>query len=386
MKQIMAILLCLALCLVWTGCGSADNSPADTTASPTAPSDPPEAAKQSMHSVSMVSVSLDTLADDGGVLFTRAYQTILVTAAQTSVADAIEADLNSKINTALSNSDQLESIARSEYTGQADWYPYFVDIRYTPTRIDSTVFSLFGNHSSHSGGNHPALATRSVTYDLRDGSELSLPDILAPETDVAELAELVNLSLSLSDANLWYDYEDTVAELFAGKNGPVDNWYFSQTGLCFHFAPFMIGPYSSGTVIATVPYEKLTGVVQDRFLPSAPVNSAGSIYIKPFDSAAEPATVTLELDPDGIAAVLYCDNTVTNVRIESGAWSNDGARFIPTATVFAADTMGIHHAIALRRNPTDENASLRLVYDSGDQQITAFIKADTDGNTIVLSK
>ena len=197
---------------------------------------------------------------------------------------------------------------------------------------------------------------------------------------------MVNWQLSLSEANLWYDYETTVSDLFAGKNGPVTNWYFSQSGLCFHFAPFVIGPYSSGTIIATIPYEKLSGVMHDHFLPQTPAPSSGSIYVRSFDAGTDAPSVLLELDAEGTAALLCCDGTVYDVRIETGTWSRDGQRFVPAATVFTADKMEISHTVALRADLTGTDTALQLIYNSDGQQISAFIRLDAEGNTVVLSK
>lgn len=392
MRKLLAVLLCICISLAWAGCTApATNDPAATTvpSDPSSPSEPdePSAPRQPMHAISMVTVKEDTQAQDGTVIFTQSYQRIRLNLGQSTAAQSIENDLQKKISTALSNAAELESIAQDDYSGQSGWTPYFTDIRYTPTRIDQSVLSLFSNYSSHSGGNHPALVTQSVTYDLSTGQVLKLDDILTDNCTNSQLIELVNQALSPSSEDLWYDYETTVTDHFSAKLGSITNWYFSRTGLCFHFAPFMIAPYSSGTIIAAISYEQLDGIVQQKYLPADQPAATGSMYVEEYDDSEPQLTdlAQLELSSNGTAVLLHPDATVNDVRIETGTWSSDGLRYIPFSTVFAADSMDTSSGILLTADLSSNNTVLRLIYHSGGQEVTAFIGYDETGKAVVLS-
>lgn len=390
MKKILAVLLCICMGLVWVGCSAPSAGNSDLTNSPSVSTAPenPDALRQNMHALSMVSISQDTPAQDGTVIFTRTYQNISLTLDRTNVAQAITSDLKTRIDTALANCAELEDFARDAYTGQDDWMPYFAYIQYTPTRLDGAVLSLFGNHSSHSGGNHPTLSTQSVTYDLTTGQMLKLGDILAKDCTNAQLISLVNQALSPSSEDLWYDYETIIEDLFSPDRNKITNWYFSRTGLCFHFSPFTIAPYSAGTIVATIPYERLTNILLEKYLPTEHPAATGSMYAQihrgEIDQMTQLAQVTL--DPAGASVLIYPDDTVCDVRIETGFLSSDSSRFIPSATVFAADVMDRSCGIVLTADLAAEENLLRLVYHTGAQEISALITLSSDGSTVLLTE
>lgn len=397
MKKLFAALLCLCLALTGTACGAPakDMGSELVTTSPddlimTSPSDPyhPETLPQPMHAISMVPVSVDTLADDGTVIFSRSYQRIQLVLNGTDIESAIKANLEKRMNNALSGAAEIEGYARDAYAGQDNWSPYFVDVRCTPTRIDQSVISLFCNYSSHSGGNHPVLATESVTYDLSTGKVLKLSEILTEGYSGADLSTLISTVLAPNSDELYYDYETILQDIFSVNLNNISNWYFSRTGLCFHFEPYEIAPYSSGTITATLPYGELDGVLRPQYMPDTQLEATGSMYAEAFlDDDLERFTflAEVELDPDGTEILLHTDDTVTDVRIEAGTWSSDGSRYIPMSTVFAADAVGLGNGILITADLSDEAPALRLVYRSGDQEVSAFIIYAEEGDAILLA-
>lgn len=386
MKRILAILLCLCMILMGSGCsGSGNNDTVSTPPPSDSLSDPNEGDTRSMHAVSLIQISEDTLADDGNVIFTRSYQAIDVTMGDPAIAHAIKTSLKGQIDNALESAFELEAIAQSEYTGSDQWISYFTQIHYTPTRIDQAVLSLFVNHSSYSGGTHPSLSTASVTYDLSTGNALTLEDILVDGIDNSSLADLVNQALSPNAEDLWYDYEETISDHFSGNLKDASNWYFSKTGLCFHFEPFMIAPYSAGTIIASIPYDRLDGVLLQKYLPEKQTEADGSISVSTQDrTASTPANIApVEMDANGTALLLCPDGAVNDVRIEIGTWSGSAMRYITTSTIFAADYMDDDCGILLTVDLTNADISLRLTYQSNSQEIQAQITTDSNGNPIL---
>ena len=275
-----------------------------------------------------------------------------------------------------------------DYPNSEYWAPYFINKNYTPTRIDQSVLSLFGNLVTYSGGPHPFLVSESVTYDMTTGDPLTLDDILAAEFPRENLASLIINALSDQVDELHYDYDTSITERFSADCGGITDWYFSRTGLCFHFSPYDIAPYSSGTIIAELPYDTLTDILLEKYFPIKVEDATGSMYAETFlDDDTERFTFTaeVELTEEGSQVLLYSDATVTDVRIETGMWYSDSARYISSATVFAADTIGIGNAIKLSADLSDENSILRLVYRSGDQEVSALIVYDEAGDSILLA-
>lgn len=398
MKKRIALFLCACLTLSAVGCSAPTTAPTvpDDTTAPnviiTSPTDPYQDSTsdltQPMHAVVMPTISENTLTDDGTVIFSRSYQKIQLILNGSGSAQPIADDLQSRIGTALSNASDIEQYAKDEYTSGDSWNPYFIDLIYTPTRIDKAVISLFGNHSSYSGGNHPSLVTESVTYDLTTGKALTLADILVDHYSGEDLSALISTTLAPKADKLSHNYEQTLEGIFSVNLNYITNWYFSRTGLCFHFAPYIIAPYASGTIIAEIPYEMLGDVLKEQYIPAELPKATGSMYAEIYledDSERFPSLSHIELDPDGIQVLLYPDANVTDVRIEAGTWSSDETTYIPVSTIFAADIIGLGNAIVIHADFSEDAPVLRLNYHSDDQEASAFIVYDQEGDSILLA-
>lgn len=397
MKKLFALLLCFALALGTAGCGNAptepDTQPAtfDGTVVISSPTEPyqPQDIVQPMHAIVMPTVTGSTTAADGTVVFTRSYQQIQLILNGTDIEPLIANDLGQRISEALNGSAEMEQDALDSYSADPEyWTAHFIDISYTPTRLDQSVLSLFGNHSSYSGGIHPSLVTESVTYDLSTGSALTLGDILVEDYSGEALSSLIIAALADRAGELCYDYEAILQDRFSRNYGSNTSWYFSRTGLCFHFSPYDIAPYSSGTIIAEIPYESLNGVLKEQYLPAAQLNATGSVYAEMYiEDDAERFSFMAEvtLDDSGTQILLYPDAAVTDVSIESGTWYSDGSQYIPVSTVFAADSVGLGNAILITADLSADAPVLRLNYRSGGQEVSAFIMYDEAGDSVILA-
>lgn len=416
MKRILAILLCVCLAMTAAGCRlwcEVPTQPPATTV-PTSATDPvPTAFTEAtvatepsiditiptapvvtpaipnpIYAIALPRISESVTADDGTVLFTRTYQDVQLTLGDADLVSIITNDFNARISAAQSAATGLEDAAKAAYTPGSYWTPYFIDVSYTPTRIDKAVLSLFGNHTSYGGAAYPTLITESITYDLSGGGVLSLDDILAADYPGSDLCGLIVEALSLKATELYYDFETVLKDRFSGNYRGITSWYFSENGLCFHFAPSDIAPYSSGTVIAEIPYEKLSGILQDTYMPTDKEEPTGSMYAELFlseDLERFSFTADVVLSESGTRIILHPDATVQDVQIESGSWSADGTKYIPTSTVFATDALELGHAIILLADLSENAPTLRLIYRVGNQEASAFIIYDRVGDTVYLA-
>lgn len=246
MKKYILLLLCL--CLLLSGCAAPGPLPAHT---------PP--------SVSTETVTQHTKAEDGTLLLERSYPRFTLTIGDHKITQTIARDLQSRIDGWMALSADLEGYALGEYTAEMGWTKWFARLESQITRLDSQVFSLFFEYSEFTGGNHPSQVTYSVTYDCTTGQALELDQLLTEGYTVPLLSVFVNANLASQAENLYDDYEALVGKAFT--DGDI-HWYLSEEGLCFHFAPYDIGPYSSGTVTAVIPYEQLSSILQEQYLPA----------------------------------------------------------------------------------------------------------------------
>lgn len=394
MKKLVALALGLCLLLGAAGCsdssaplpettppGTVHSEPAETTA----PSAPAEEVTSDMHALVMPTVREDISAEDGTLIFTMSYPNFQVVLNDPALEERITGLLHERLNGILSAAEEIHQSAESDYasTDPEYWYAYSLDVSYTPTRLDQSVLSLFGNRSRYSGGAHPSWVTDSVTYHLQTGEVLELEDILVSGYSKEALCSLVLKSLKDKADTLSHGYEEIITDRFTLQEEQPSRWYFSRTGLCFHFPPYDIAPYSSGTIIAEIPYQELQGLLREDLFPAPASDAAGSMYAQAYTDQTFTCTAEVSLSSTAAPVVLYSDATVTDVRIETGSLLSDRSGFISSGVVFMADALDIGDAILLYADLSDSQQLLRLVYRSGEHEVSSLITQDAAGNVVL---
>ncbi len=373
MKKIFCFILCLILFL--TGCAQQAPAPTDTTAA--AAADTTRIAdilpqQEAMYAVSVPTVSEATKAEDGTVIFSYTYQSMILTLPDPDVAGKIVDDFRAKIKSGTDSANEILSYATDRYDGSSEWTPYLFSITYSPTRMDQGVLSLFGNRVTYSGASHPERLSMSASYDLVTGDVLTLGSIMSAQATTEDFCNLVLEALQTVQAEkqLYSGYESTVKQRFSRDESQDHDWYFSTEGLCFYFIPYEIAPYSSGVITVEIPYEKLAGLLYDGYFPAEWETASGTIHatgldetdITQFSQIAE-----LVLDPDGQMVFLHTDGLLWDVRIEYGAWDTSNTVFTPVYTALFSGTLSPGDAIMLQSN---ELTALRLSYCDGTQTVT----------------
>ena len=394
MKKFLILLIIVCLALNITGCSDKQTHHPPATTVQTAPVDSGNfgASIDSKSTTNICSIVLPTYketvtADDGTTLFTLSYQQTQLLLGNSTLEEKILGDLQTRNGSILSQAAEIEDQAQLDYSAGELWSEYFIDISYVPTRLDRMVLSLFGNSVSYCGGPHPAIATNSVTYDLETGDVLWLVDILTQECTSDTLYQMVLDCLAEQEAVLYYDYADALAERFSKGLHNIPDWYFSRNGLCFHFSPYDIAPYSSGTIIAELPYSELDGILQDKYFPEEVTTATGSVYAGGYSEDVNErfSNITdVSLSENGNEILLYSDAAVIDLRIEAGWRYADNDQYIPRSTVFATNIMDIGDGIHLTSDLNDETMVLRLVYRADGQEYSSFITYDTQSDSVSL--
>ena len=396
MKNIMSFMICICLALQLTGCTF---RPAKQTPPPIAPqtTSADEESRitntadisDTMHSIGLYPMKESIASKDSTPLFSLTYQDIALTLHNDVLEEKIIDDLCARSEPLLKEADEIKTQAQQDCLKTEYCPEYFVDISYTPTRFDGSVLSLFRNTTSYYGGAHPAIVTSSVTYDLRSGEALYLDEVLSSDCTSDDLYQLIVRNLDSQSDDLYYDYVDAVGDRFTGELHSLQNWYFSRSGLCFHFAPYEIAPYSSGTIIAELPYSSLTGVIKEQYFPQKTPEATGSMYANTYaesDKERFNFIADIPLCASGKDILLFPDATVTDLRIETGYRYSDTGQYIATNTIFAANAVTVGDAMHLTADIHNPDSLLRLVYHSNQQEYSAFISYDDTINSVILTK
>ncbi len=272
--------------------------------------------------VSVPTVKETSVHEDGTVLFEYTYQHISLVLDKPASADKIILDFLNRVDATRQQAKSTENLATSAYNGSKNWIPYQHQVIYSPTRIDNKVLSLFGTQVTYSGAIHPDRVCASASYDLKTGDVLTLASIMHKDASLASFCELVLESLKqMSEGDYLYEnYEKTVQKRFSVDPATDEDWYFTQNGLCFYFAPYEIAPYASGIITVEIPYEELGGLLYEPYIPDSKIDVSGAVSVVPFeqvDLTAFEQIGELVTSNTGKMYMIYTDGPIRDVRILS---------------------------------------------------------------------
>lgn len=364
-RGITIILLCCLLLGLLAGCNNNDNTP--TQPSATGPTTKPDEFVKTMVAVSVPATTETVTAKDGAVLFEYTYQHISLVLHRPAVADKVIVDFLKRIDGTRENAESVKASAQAAYNGNSGWAPYLYHVTYSPERVDHSVLSLFGNKIVYTGSNHPDWTCMSANYDLTTGDVLTLSSILTEGADTDNLRALTLESLrTLTEGDYLYeDYADTANQRFTADPETDENWYFTQTGLCFYFAPYEIAPYASGVVAVEIPYEKLTGLLRPEYFPAARAETQGSVTLSSFAGIDfDRFSNIAELVTDNTAEMFmaYTEGNVQDVRILVADQYN-------SYTAFAVYNLSASDGIMIQAT-NEMRAKMSFQYKNGSQIVT----------------
>lgn len=385
MKKFLALIVALA---ILSGCTAIrepvpieTEAPTDAEPTVTTPeiTEPVETEPEPVvEQLPMVAISIPTnvktaAAEDGTVIFRQTSQSMQLTMRDPDVADKIILDFLNRTDAHNQAAADIEAASQTADHSDPAGSIFFYDLIYNPTRIDHSVLSLYGEAVSFSGGNHPQRICTAANYNMVTGDVLTLGSILHHIDSKNTLVDLVLNSLdSIAEEKYLLDgYDDVVRKRFEKDESFDEDWYFTNEGLCFYFAPYEIAPYASGVIVAQIPYSELTGVIADEFFPAEKDLGMGNILTSHIDGAdmdqfTQIAEITI--DQAGEMIFLYTDGILRNVQIHAGAYNAERDVFVSNAVIFSTYTLTPGDALMLKIQISDDMSDLQLTYESGGEQ------------------
>jgi len=372
-KPICALLaIILSFCIA--GCTAISAPPSSSSGNESTQSQPETGETvQPIYQAPMAAVSVPTitenvLADNGTVLFQYTYQNMSLILQDPDVADKIIVDFLNRVDATRETAVSISDMASQYYNGGENWVPYVYHVTYSPTRIDQGVLSLFGTNAVYTGTFHPDRTCVSASYDLVTGDVLTLASIMSATASTDDFCDLVLNSLSeMGEGDYLYEnYQDAVKNRFMIDASQDEAWYFTQTGLCFYFAPYEIAPYSSGVISVEIPYEKLTGLLYDAYFPSERDSAEGTITVQPFAQANLTnfsQIAELIANKNGDMYFAYPTGSVQDVRI----WVSDAAS---SYTIFAAHNLSPGDAIMIQAE-SELLERMSITYKNGQETVSS---------------
>lgn len=382
MKRCLVITIIACLLLTFYGCKS--ESSTETTAytateslQETTDVTPQVTVKQQpMSAVSLPVVTESEIASDGTVIFTNTYQDIALTVPDPDVAEKVIVDFLNRVEKNSDAKSVRDSAVRAYQDSPSSWSAFASKVIYKPMRIDLGILSLSGEALTYQGGAHAQYVTKTVTYDLLTGNVLKSSDIFTQSASSDSLTSLVLEALAEQKSSLFEDYEATVTEKFGASAEQNADWYFSCTGLCYFFSPYEIGPFASGTVVAEIPYSKLTGILKDEYFPSEKESINGKISVQAFGTAdlnkyTQTAEVILNESAEKI--LIYTDTKVDDIRIDQMVPFYANPSYNEPCTIFATGALTPGDAILVHAS---KDTVLSISYTAAGKQVTETISFD----------
>lgn len=399
MKKFCLICLAVATVLSFAGCKN-DDKPLETTvpsakppvtSAPTEPTQNPDIAPvyENMYSVSIPFNIENHHAEDGTTIFTFSYQDILPQHQDREVADKIKLDFTDRIEKSRVNSLSILNLAKAQYSPDAEFTPLSYQVQYDVTRIDQGVLSMFGQilqTSSASGANRSLIA---ANYDMVTGDVLTIGSILYHIDTKDDLAQLVIDQLKeRDDITLFDEYPETVMARFEQDESVDEDFYFSDVGLCFYFAPYEIAPRSSGTVIVEIPYNKLTGVIADAYFPAERIHTTGTISCVAFQEThwEKYEQFTEVVAADSTRVLLTTDSAVQDIRIFEIVSPDDNMMQAQTKNIFATNFLASENAIIFEADFSSTSDYMLSYSVNGTTESFNFTVDDTTGNILLTAQ
>ena len=277
-KRIFALIMALCLVFALAACGQAETeeSPAPAESEEPAGSETPAGTEEPEESEAPGALSaevtleeeLSTVEEDGVT-----YMTAQSVAPNVSIegadeaAQAIASVLAERLTVPQEDIDEYADMAREHYdtldeTERESFGGY--SIRYSAeVKRSEGVLSVLCTRTEYTGGAHDNTSVFGLTFDLSTGALLSAADIAA---DYEGLCAKVEESVAAQAEEL---EEGTITgdlDAYAGGVLDTEKWYLDGKGLVVFAAPDELAPHAAGTIVFTIPYTELEGLLNESLI------------------------------------------------------------------------------------------------------------------------
>lgn len=140
----------------------------------------------------------------------------------------------------------------------------------TVLRADSDLCVFLVNYYVFLGGAHGSYRTEALCFDAKTGELLTLADLTADEAALKDRLLSEMLALAAEDKDNYYSermFEETDPATAFPELLRDGSWYPAQDGFHLFSELYEFGPYAAGITEFLIPYEKLSDVLDARFLP-----------------------------------------------------------------------------------------------------------------------
>ena len=275
---------------------------------------------------SAVSVSYDTQSgelsgEDDEVMCIYEIATPVVTLKSDKASEKISARLNEFQSAYREGADAIRSAALAQMDETSSDAPYEYNCSVSVARGDTAVLSLIYDIYTYSGGTHGYTARTARCFDVQSGDELTLEDITEDAQTLKEFLYGYVLNLAAGE-KYTFEGESIFFEVFNAALTELidgDNWYFANDGLVIFADPYSIASFVQGRIDFVVPYDVLSGLINDKYIPAELEGENGMILAEAGSKDDTPLKVvgSVELEENGSSILLSAEDTVYRVTVST---------------------------------------------------------------------
>lgn len=263
-------------------------------------------------------------------------------------------------------------------------------------RADSRVIAVRYRTNSYSGGAHGIYNDRAYVFRTADGQLLSFDD-LASDRAALEKLVLDNMNETLKNDVRYKPVFDYMTSFNPDQN--LDDslkaliregsWVLDAEGLTVFSDIYEIGSYADGVVRFTVPYEQLSGIMNDTLMP--PEREAdGEIRIMGLNDPGSSAIHLLDkvtVSDDGSEFRVYADGVLYDVSIDSVTYINDDIGFYQTETHWYCSYLS-NAGVQVQTMIPDGMPNLMIRYRDADGALHSYLitQSGLDGSVLLMEE
>lgn len=137
------------------------------------------------------------------------------------------------------------------------------DVKYELLSPPGYIYSIKFNVMGYTdGAAHPYHFSRTVTFNLETGQEITLDELFLPGSNYLQIfSDVSKAELSTRDIGF-------TDEIFSSGADPTPenykNWNITADGLLITFDEYQVAPYAAGAQTVTVPYSALKDVIDPQ--------------------------------------------------------------------------------------------------------------------------
>lgn len=236
------------------------------------------------------------------------------------------------------------------------------------SRLDDNMLSILYSDVNYTGGAHGSYGSFGYTFDLQSGEILSLDKLSG---DTAGLNEfLVQTMLEIAAADPSFPVEDSFLPA-GGREEAFRNllregaWYFDQEGLVIFSTLYELGPYAAGIAEFRIPYEKLAGKIDERYLAPTGRGGMGRVLVDELsavDGGSLEIVDKITAHEDGTQLCLMAEGLIYNMSISRVYYVD---RFYENEQLWCASSLQ-DCAVQLQAVVPDGLPNLLITYYTGD--------------------